>query len=413
MSQFLRLPRAAGPSRSGRSAGRPALGRARGSGASGSRCSSASTTCSSLVPLGLYLLVRRAHGALTWSRARAVVLPVLLLAGPRRSCHAAFWSRKYVLSVVNRPYWEQPWWVWLAVAAGSRPPCSLVAHRLEPRVVRWMDAARPAAAARPDRGGSCCWRSTPTSSGRFSPPGPAATATRSPPLAHRGCPDSRSGFHRLAAHDAQSLVRLGWFVTWPVLVLAVAGCVWLLRRWESALALARCCVAGTYALFYFYKIRIYNDYYFALRRFMPVVVPVAARPGRGGARRALGARPRRAASSPAALAAAVAALFLRDTLPLAPLSRLEQLRALRGRPGAAVRPPGRGDLRAAAQRAPALAAAVGRARRQRAGAGAVQSRPRAARSTSSRPGAGGIATSTSSTPTARTSAACSSSTSRT
>ena len=36
------------------------------------------------VPLGLYLLVRRAHGALTWSRARAVVLPRAAARGPRR-----------------------------------------------------------------------------------------------------------------------------------------------------------------------------------------------------------------------------------------------------------------------------------------------------------------------------------------
>ena len=63
------------------------------------------------------------------------------------------------------------------------------------------------------------------------------------------------GFHRLAAHDAQSLVRLGWFVTWPVLVLAVAGCVWLLRRWEGRW-LFPMLVAGTYSLFYLYKIRI-------------------------------------------------------------------------------------------------------------------------------------------------------------
>ena len=91
-----------------------------------------------LVPLGVYLLVRRLQGALPWSRARAIVLPVLLLAG-HALVHAAFWARKYLLSVVNRPYWQQPWWVWLALTAAV-VAVLLVAHRFEPRVARWMDA---------------------------------------------------------------------------------------------------------------------------------------------------------------------------------------------------------------------------------------------------------------------------------
>ncbi|HEV7503246.1 MAG TPA: hypothetical protein VGQ33_24675, partial [Vicinamibacteria bacterium] len=117
------------------------------------------------------------------------------------------------------------------------------------------------------------------------------------------------------AHDAQSLVRLGWFVTWIVLVLAVAGFAIVVRRWEERW-LFPVLVAGAYSAFFFYKIRIWNDYYFALRRFMPVIVPfllaLAAvalvtlwNRGRGG----------RVAAS--LLTTLVAGLFLRDTLPLA------------------------------------------------------------------------------------------------
>jgi hypothetical protein len=91
--------------------------------------------------------------------------------------------------------------------------------------------------------------------------------------------------------------------------------VWLLRRWEARW-LFPMLVAGTYALFYLYKIRIQNDYYFAMRRFMPVVVPsllalaavsLVALWARGRAGRVLSGL----------LAIAIALLFLRDTLPLA------------------------------------------------------------------------------------------------
>jgi hypothetical protein len=262
------------------------------------------------VPLGLYLLVRRAHGALPWSRARPVVLPVLLLAG-HAVFHATFWSRKYVLSVVRRPYWQQPAWVWvvgLAVVVAAL----LAVHRLEPRLVRGMEDRGPrlrrAVIASAVVLALYAYFLRPLLSAWA-----GADGNTSPALAHRGWLLAL-GFHRLAAHDAQSLVRLGWFVTWIVLVLALAGFVLLVRRWEGRWLLPTL-LGTTYALFYLYKIRIYNDYYFAMRRFMPVTIPwvlaLAAlalvalwRRGPGG----------RFASG--VLTAAVAALFLRDTLPL-------------------------------------------------------------------------------------------------
>jgi len=264
-----------------------------------------------LVPLGLYLLVRRAQGALPWSRARAIVLPVLVLAG-HALVHAALFARKYVLSVVNRPYWQQPWWVWLALTAAV-VAVLLVAHRFEPRLVRWMETHGALA-----RRGLIAGLVLLALYAYFLRPHLSAWAggdgNTGPPLAHRGALTAL-GFDRLAAHDAQSLVRLGWFVTWPVLVLAVAGCVWLIRRWESRWLFAML-VAGTYSLFYLYKIRITNDYYFAMRRFMPVIVPsllaLAA-----VALVALGARGRAGRALSGLLAAVIAILFLRDTLPLA------------------------------------------------------------------------------------------------
>ena len=145
---------------------------------------------------------------------------------------------------------------------------------------------------------------TRTSCGRSSPPGPAPTATIARATSSAGALFAALralGFHRLAAHDAQALVRLGWFVTPLALVLALLGLLLVLREFRLRLPAADRGGARDAALFYLYKIRVYNDYFFALRRFVPVVLPfvlglaalalvapgrarrLAAR-GRGGAR---------------------------------------------------------------------------------------------------------------------------------
>ncbi len=80
------------------------------------------------------------------------------------------------------------------------------------------------------------------------------------------------GFERLAAHDAQSLLRLGWFVSPLGLLLALLGLLLVLRDFRPRLLFGLAAFV-TFSLFYFYKIRVYNDFYFALRRFMPVIVP--------------------------------------------------------------------------------------------------------------------------------------------
>ncbi len=264
-----------------------------------------------VVPLGVYVFVRRAHGALPWSRARAFVLPFVVLAA-HALLHAAFWSRKYLLGVMRRPYWEQPWWVWAAGIAAT-VALLLVAHRFEARAVRGMDAhgealgraivaltvllALYAYVLRPRLS---AWA--------------GGDGNVDPPLAHRGWLVAM-GFSRLAAHDAQSLVRLGWFVTPLVLVLALFGFALVVRRGQGRW-LFPMLTAGAYAAFFLYKIRVYNDYYFALRRFMPVVVPALLALA-AFALVELWRRARAGRVAAAALTAAVAAFFLRDTLPLA------------------------------------------------------------------------------------------------
>jgi hypothetical protein len=81
-----------------------------------------------------------------------------------------------------------------------------------------------------------------------------------------------AGFDRLAAQDAGAFFRLGWFVTPIGLFLGVVGFGLVLREGRRK-HLFPALLFASFAGFYFYKIRIWNDYFFALRRFSPVVLP--------------------------------------------------------------------------------------------------------------------------------------------
>ena len=65
---------------------------------------------------------------------------------------------------------------------------------------------------------------------------------------------------------------MGWYLYPLGLSLAVAGGMALLlraRRTQAFFLLA----ALTYSLFFFYKVRVWHDHYFAMRRFIPVILP--------------------------------------------------------------------------------------------------------------------------------------------
>lgn len=232
-------------------------------------------------PVAAYLLVRWARRDLPWRQGWAFLTPLALLAF-HAFAHAAFWSRKYLLEVATRPYWNQPAIVWLMGAAAllglvvlvhARGPSLLERAVARERALRlgtligivlvalylWM--VRPALSAWAGADGN---EFVPGVTPRWMPRQPLAD----PSLLHA------FGFRRLAAHDAQAFLRLGWFVTPVGLGLAVTGLLLAIWKWKARYLLPVLTTLA-FAGFYFYKIRVYNDYFFAMRRFVPVVLPMA------------------------------------------------------------------------------------------------------------------------------------------
>ncbi len=271
-----------------------------------------------VVPLGLYALIRRARGDLGWRGLLPLLVPFTALAA-HAAVHARLFASKYVLDIVSRRYWRQPVWVWallvliaLLVLAAAEPlgrrlrpwferhaatlqngliaaliVTAAYAYFLRPRLSAWAggdgnlpqswatnfatldtdhdDRLSAAEFARRPAGGTAVlfahldrdqdgalrraeWKGDPP-----------------PPL-------DALGFQRLAAHDAQSLYRLGWFVSPLGLLLGLLGLALAIREFRPQY-LFPLLLALAFSFFYLYKIRVWNDYYFALRRFVPVVLP--------------------------------------------------------------------------------------------------------------------------------------------
>jgi hypothetical protein len=257
-----------------------------------------------------WIAVRRAQGRLAWRDAAALVVPFAALAA-HALVHAAFWSRKYLLEIASRPYWNQPAWVWLLGTAAVMAAI-LAAHALGPRLR--ARATGRAAGFRAAVGAAVVVLAAYAYLLRPALSAWAGADGNDPSRAWAEAGLLRAlGFRALAAHDAQSLVRLGWFATPLGLALGLLGLLVALRDWRPRHLFPLLCLAA-YGGFYLYKIRVYADYYFAMRRFVPVVLPLLLGLGAlalvrlaraGGLRRVLAG----------ALAVVLAGLFLRDTLP--------------------------------------------------------------------------------------------------
>ena len=79
---------------------------------------------------------------------------------------------------------------------------------------------------------------------------------------------------RLALADAMAFRAFAWYVSTPVLALAVAGFAWFVWRrfWRAP---AFFVTLSLFSVFFFYKIRIAHEHFWASRRLLPVILPGA------------------------------------------------------------------------------------------------------------------------------------------
>jgi hypothetical protein len=221
------------------------------------------------LPLGLYLLHRLARRDLRPAALVALLVPFLLLS-THAAFHAVLFARKYLLQVLTRRYWNHPPAGWAALFFVAAV-VGYLAWRQGPRLAAALERHERAL-----RTGATVLLLGLTTYAYFLRPHLSAWAggDGNDPAAALSPPGilEALGFDRLAAHDAGAFYRMGWFVTPLGLVLAVAGGVLLIREGRRRHLFPGLLLAS-FAGFYFYKIRIWNDYYFALRRFVPVVLP--------------------------------------------------------------------------------------------------------------------------------------------
>ena len=222
-----------------------------------------------VVPLGLYLAYRSARRDLPPRALLALLVPFLLLSA-HAAVHALLFARKYLLQVLTRRYWNHPPALWMGWRSSWASPSfsSCVTGAGSPRLRR---SPREHSAAGGDLAllllAAYAYFLRPLLSAWAGGDGnEAALAWPDPGLLRT------LGYDRLAAHDAGAFRRLGWFVTPLGLALGVAGFAVVLREGRRK-HLFPALLFASFAAFYFYKIRIWNDYFFALRRFVPVILP--------------------------------------------------------------------------------------------------------------------------------------------
>ena len=199
-----------------------------------------------LIPIGIYLGWRRLNRQLGKPEI-AFLVPFVLLIG-HTAIHARIFSLPYVSNVFGRWYWR---WI------GQNLVLIVVVSLGIFLLVDWL---LPKLAAR--------------TLSLVSHPRTRALLAASVFLLASYAYFIRPVWHgaRTAPHDAEAFFRMGWYL-YPVgLAFAIAGAMLLLYRQERRSGLF-ILVGLTFSLFFFYKIRVWNDHYFCMRRFIPVILP--------------------------------------------------------------------------------------------------------------------------------------------
>lgn len=223
-----------------------------------------------LLPLGLWAALQIAQRPPKWkSRMASLLIPFLLLLG-HAAVHAVLFSKRYAHQILTRRYWNHPLSMWLLLAVAV-VIVAVIVWKAGPRFMAFLDQRQKslrvaamvilgalvlyAVAVRPSLSAWAGGDGNPKAE-KLDAPGVLQSL----------------GFHRLAAHDAQALRRYSWFVGAPALALALLGLGLFLKRLEANDLLALS-VLLVFSAFYFYKIRVFNDYFFAMRRYVPVTLP--------------------------------------------------------------------------------------------------------------------------------------------
>jgi len=199
-----------------------------------------------LVPLGLYLGWRRLRREL--GKPEIAFLGTFLLLTLHAALHARLFAWPYVSDVLGRPYWR--------LIGENLAPIALAA------VVAFFLIDR--------QGAKLIARVAPIAT----TPRARALAAGAIFLIALYAYFIRPFWHgaRTAPHDAEAFLRMGWYLYPAGLALVVGGAMLLLARAERRQTLF-VLVGLTFSLFFFYKVRVWHDHYFAMRRFIPVILP--------------------------------------------------------------------------------------------------------------------------------------------
>ena len=162
--------------------------------------------------------------------------------------HSRYISWPYVSKVLNRHYWQMLWSnLWLITLLGiliiilinrfRQPAISLVKACLESEKARLTSAF-----------------------GLF------ALATFAYFI--------RPHWHapRTAPHDAEAFFRMSWYLYDIGIALSISGAMTLILKARKTQVFFL--LTGlTFSLFFFYKARVWHDHYFAMRRYIPIILP--------------------------------------------------------------------------------------------------------------------------------------------
>ena len=199
-----------------------------------------------LVPLGLYLGWRRLRREL--HKPELAFLGGFLVVGLHAVLHARLIAWPYVSNVLGRHYWrvigEN-----LALFAVAAIVAFLLVDRLGTKLVARIAPSTSTPKARAIAAGMIFLI--------------ALYAYFIRPVWHGA---------RTAPHDAEAFLRMSWYLYPMGLSFVVAGAMLLLARTHRRQALF-VLVGLTFSLFFFYKVRVWHDHYFAMRRFIPVILP--------------------------------------------------------------------------------------------------------------------------------------------